>query len=247
MDHFTEDDFLESSGNLRDALLPYTVCILMGPDPHGDVTKWRWQGTGTLVAMKGRPPFLMTARHVYSQLCELRLQSESACMALSGSEHGLTVLEAVEPLGCRADVDAIALTLGPSFSPASVQRRFLPVCEWPPRITDGERCVFIGVPIEHTVEWQGGLDLYWAAMDLRATSVDEIEVTLGPDPDGQRIVVDSGAGLGAPYDWQGVSGAGLYALRGAELQLAGVVFGGSGDYGRDTSFRAYHADLVPLG
>jgi len=115
------------------------------------------------------------------------------------------------------------------------------------QIAAGERRAFTCVPIEHTWERQGGPDLHWSVADLAGTKPDGAKVVLGPDPDGQRIVGDGGTALDAPRDWQKVSGAGLYALRGNESQFAGVIYGGSGGYGKDTWFHAHHPDLIPLG
>lgn len=227
-------------------MLPHAVCILVGRDRHEPPNEWKCQGSGTLVLLAEAGPLLVTARHVYDDFCRLRSSSPSAAAALIGSKGSPVLLDSLEPLGYDPGIDAIGIRLSQSPDLARIGRRFLCIRPWFQQVTVGERCVFLAAPAEHTSIYTSEMELDWDVADITATDVDGREILLAPISDGERVVVRGDIVSDAPSDWHGISGAGLYAFRKDRLEFAGVIYGGTGGYGKDTTFRAYHADLIPL-
>jgi hypothetical protein len=96
------EQIAENFHNIRDMLLPFSAYLVVLPSPESEPHELLGQGTGTLVWKAEAGPLLVTARHVYDEICRMRSQYPTACAAVGEPAVGLAVLESLQPVAVTA-------------------------------------------------------------------------------------------------------------------------------------------------
>lgn len=215
--------------------------VVVAAVPSAPQTKDVHYSGSALLCDTGTHRFLITARHVVTELRDAQAQGDDIILFGTSDTPAVIISPVAEFHAENDDIDIGTISLLARFDPKQIGKEFC-AQRWDnvERARSGETILALGLPagLRHTKPNE--ITNYLVPLCDDVASSSERHFVLASDQ--SRRAFFYADGLSVPKHWGGFSGAPVFVNRDGGLQFIGVVTEG-GD-GLDGVFFAAHADFV---